>query len=172
MLEDFKLKVFIAVAEYRSFTKAAAELGISQPAVSQHISELEKSFGIKLFERMRGETVLTKAGMMLLGYAQDIIARYNTVHQLFTRFPDREVKVAASDEIFGYLTTVLLGDFLSIHPEINFRHTFMDEPDLRVVLAPSGYEKRMMELSYHPSSSFASTRLWSVLSKLLQPARQ
>ena len=170
MLEDFRLKVFITVAYHRSFTKAAAELNISQPAVSQHISELEKSFGIKLFERMRGETVLTTAGKMLLGYAQDILSRYNTVYQLFTRFPDREVKVAASDEVFSYLTTELLGDFLSIHPEINFHHTFMDEPDLRVVLAPAGHEKRMMELSYHPSSSFATTRLWAVLSEILQPA--
>ena len=62
MLEDFRLKVFTAVAELRSFTKAASALSVSQPAVSQHVSELEKHVGVKLFERLHGETVLTDAG--------------------------------------------------------------------------------------------------------------
>ena len=170
MLEDFRLKVFVTVAVHRSFTKAAAELNISQPAVSQHISELEKTFGIKLFERMKGETVLTTAGEMLFEHAREILDRYHAVDQLFMRFPDRPVKVAASDEVYGYVTSTLLGKFLAIHPEVDFRHTFMDEPDLTITLTPSENEKRMMELSYHPSSAFASTRLWYVLSKLLQPA--
>ena len=51
MLEDFRLKVFMTVAKEGSFTKAAAKLNISQPAVSQHVSELEKTTGVKLFER-------------------------------------------------------------------------------------------------------------------------
>lgn len=172
MLEDFRLKVFVAVATFRSFTKAAAHMNITQPAVSQHVSELEKSFGVKLFERLRGETVLTAAGEMLYGYAKEILEKYKTVEQLFMRFPNRVVKVSASDEIFSYVTTVLLGNFLAIHPEVEFHHTLMEEPDLRITLAPSGKEKRMMELSYHPSSLFISTRLWAVLSEILQPTLQ
>jgi len=42
MLEDFRLKVFMAVAENRSFTKAAAVLRITQPAVSQNIADLKR----------------------------------------------------------------------------------------------------------------------------------
>ena len=57
MLEDFRLRVFMAVAEEGSFTKAAASLGVTQPAVSQNIADLEKVTGQKLFERMRGEVV-------------------------------------------------------------------------------------------------------------------
>mgnify|MGYP003456747741 CR=1 FL=1 len=60
MLEDFRLKVFKAVAENRSFTKAAAVLRITQPAVSQNIAELEKTVGAKLFDRLKGETVLRR----------------------------------------------------------------------------------------------------------------
>ena len=58
MFEDFRLKVFMTVAREKSFTKAASELGVSQPAVSQNISELEKSAGVKLFdvqERIRAK---------------------------------------------------------------------------------------------------------------------
>ena len=169
MLEDFKLKVFVAVVVCRSFTKAAAQLNITQPAVSQHISELEKTFGTKLFERLRGETLLTTAGEMLYEHAKEILVKYEKIEQQFKRFPDRVVKVAASDEIFSYVSDELLGNFLEIHPEVDFQHSFMDEPDLRITIEPSKQEKRMMELSYHPSSSFASTRLWAVLSEILQP---
>ena len=66
MLEDFRLKVFVAVAQQKSFTRAAAVLGISQPAVSQHVSELERQLSVKLFERLHGETVLTDAGKVFM----------------------------------------------------------------------------------------------------------
>ena len=54
MLEDFKLKIFVTVAAEGSFTKAARTLGITQPAVSQNIAELEKVTGALLLERHRG----------------------------------------------------------------------------------------------------------------------
>ena len=60
MLEDSRLRVFMAVADEGSFTKAAARLGVTQPAVSQNIADLEKVTGQKLFERMRGEVVLRR----------------------------------------------------------------------------------------------------------------
>ena len=169
MLEDFRLKVFVSVAHNKSFTKAATQLSITQPAVSQHISELEKTFGQKLFQRLRGETVLTEAGALFYQYATDILSKYDEMEQLFLRFPDRTVKVAASDEIYNHLVSNLLGTFLKVHPEITFRHSFMqEEADLTVRIAPlTSKEKGTVRLAYHPSSAFASTRLWSVLSKLL-----
>lgn len=168
MLEDFRLKVFVSVAHNKSFTKAATQLSITQPAVSQHISELEKTFGQKLFQRLRGETVLTEAGALFYQYATDILSKYDEMEQLFLRFPDRTVKVAASDEIYNHLVSNLLDTFLKVHPEIVFLHSFMQEDaDLVVKISPSTKEKGTIRLAYHPSSAFASTRLWSVLSKLL-----
>ena len=63
MLEDFRLKVFMTVASRGSFTLAAKELGISQPAVSQNVAELEKSVGAELLVRSRGSVALTPAGV-------------------------------------------------------------------------------------------------------------
>lgn len=171
MLEDFRLKVFVAVAQSRSFTKAAAQLSISQPAVSQHISELEKTTGMKLFQRLRGETIMTDAGALFYQYATDILAKYDEMEQMFLRFPDKVVKVAASDEIYNHLVSNLLDTFLRVHPEVVFQHSFMQEDaDLRVTIAPSETEKGTIRLAYHPSVSFAATRLWSVLSQTLKPA--
>lgn len=170
MLEDFRLKVFVAVAQSRSFTKAAAQLSISQPAVSQHISELEKTTGMKLFQRLRGETIMTDAGALFHQYATDILAKYDEMEQMFLRFPDKVVKVAASDEIYNHLVSNLLDTFLRVHPEVVFQHSFMQEDaDLRVTIAPSETEKGTIRLAYHPSVSFAATRLWSVLSQTLKP---
>jgi DNA-binding transcriptional LysR family regulator len=170
MLEDFRLTVFVAVAQSRSFTKAAAQLSISQPAVSQHISELEKTTGMKLFQRLRGETIMTDAGALFHQYAKDILAKYDEMEQMFLRFPDKVVKVAASDEIYNHLVSNLLDTFLRVHPEVVFQHSFMQEDaDLRVTIAPSENEKGTIRLAYHPSVSFAATRLWIVLSKALQP---
>jgi len=54
-LENFRLRVFRAVAEEMSFRKAAEVLHLSQPAVSQHIRALEEEAGVRLFDRARGE---------------------------------------------------------------------------------------------------------------------
>ena len=62
MLDDFRLRVFMMVATESSFTRAAQHLGVSQPAVSQNIAELEKQVGAALFERKRGEVALTAEG--------------------------------------------------------------------------------------------------------------
>ena len=137
MLEDFRLKVFVAVAREKSFTKAAAQLSITQPAVSQHISELEKHLGVKLFERLRGETLLTEAGQYFIEYALRVIRTYDEIDQVFKRFPNKVVKVSASDEVYNHLVTNLLGRFLLIHPEIAFQNSFMQDVDLEVKLIPS-----------------------------------
>ena len=70
MLEDFRLKVFMTVASRGRFTLAAKELGISQPAVSQNVAELEKSVGTELLVRSRGSVTLTPAGRSLIVYAE------------------------------------------------------------------------------------------------------
>ena len=51
MLEDFRLKIFLTVAQEGGFTKAASALGVTQPSVSQNVAELEKQLGTKLSQR-------------------------------------------------------------------------------------------------------------------------
>ncbi|TDB68134.1 LysR family transcriptional regulator [Arundinibacter roseus] len=73
---DFRLHVFYTVAKKLSFTKAAAELYISQPAVTRHIHELEQQFGMALFERAGRQISLTPAGLLTLHHAETIQANY------------------------------------------------------------------------------------------------
>lgn len=83
MIEDARLNVFLAVADNGSFTMAARQLGISQPAVSQHIAELERQLSTVLFERGAGKVSLTEAGRVFQDYAQAIRRSYDAVNGLF-----------------------------------------------------------------------------------------
>ena len=83
MLEDFRLRVFVKVAETGSFTAAARALGVSQPAVSQNIAELEKFAGGRLFERSRGQVQLTSRGEAFLAQAERILDGYHELDLAF-----------------------------------------------------------------------------------------
>ena len=88
MLEDKRLKVFAAVVETGSFTAAASSLGLTQPAVSQNVSELEKDLGVRLFDRStRGEVSLTGDGRRFEGYARQIMHWYKAAREAFNPPP-------------------------------------------------------------------------------------
>ena len=83
MITDFRLKVFRAVAERLSFTRAADELFVTQPAVTKHINELEKQLGVPLFVRRRNAVALTPQGELLLGYVRRLLALYAELNDAF-----------------------------------------------------------------------------------------
>ena len=137
MLEDFRLKVFVTVAQEKSFTKAAAVLGVSQPAVSQNIAEIEKGLGAKLFERMKGETVLTTEGEVFLSYAERLLSTGAAAENMFARLAPATVKIAASEELYTYILSPALETFSRIHPEITFERCIFGDADLSLTLKPS-----------------------------------
>jgi len=73
-VEPDQLRAFVAVAEERSFTKAARDLAIAQPSLSKRIRLLEEELGAALFYRMRGNVTLTPAGEALLPWARRILS--------------------------------------------------------------------------------------------------
>ena len=83
MLEDSRLRFFAVLVEEGSFTKAARRLRVSQPAVSQSISELEKQLGVKLFERTRSAAILTREGESFRSYAEEILRWYAAAEAMF-----------------------------------------------------------------------------------------
>lgn len=137
MLEDFRLKIFITVAKEGSFTKAAAVLGITQPAVSQNIAELEKNAGTKLFERLRGEVVLTDQGKVFMDYAVSILDSCAEAGNLFSRLPASNVRISASEELFSFFLAPALDRFMTVHPDITFERTMFDDADLILSMKPA-----------------------------------
>lgn len=113
---DFRLQVFVAVANRLSFTKAAGELYITQPAVSKHIQELEESYKIKLFDRKGSKISLTQAGEILLKHSRNIFEIYRTIdYNMSTLTKERQgsLRLGASTTISQYVISPLLADFHS-----------------------------------------------------------
>lgn len=124
MFEDFRLKVFMSVAESGSFTAAARTLGVSQPAVSQNISALEKELGVQLFRRAKGEVSLTGEGTAFREYAGRILYWYSVTGDMFglegRLSPGRVVRIAADPVAAAYLVPPALSVLSAAHPEISF----------------------------------------------------
>ena len=137
MLEDFRLKVFMAVVAERSFTKAASVLGITQPAVSQNFADLEKMTGRKLFDRQRGSVVLTAEGEVFLIYVQKLLETCASVDDMFAKVGPAVVKIAASEEIYAYLVGPALESFSKVHPDVRFERCLFGDADLTIALIPS-----------------------------------
>ena len=69
-----QLEVFLAVARAKSFRRAAEALHLSQPALSQHVAELERALGAKVFDRLGRSVLLTDAGQILEEHAHRVFA--------------------------------------------------------------------------------------------------
>lgn len=124
---DFRLEVFMTLCRTGSFTKTADALGVSQPAVSQNIAELEKDLGVKLFCRSRGEISLTPEGVLFRGHAERILYWYESARSAF-----RSGKTSAGPVIVECtpdLSSIVSGLFSRL------RHSF---PDLAFVCRPYG----------------------------------
>src|ERR1700744_1824203 len=71
-MENFRLRVFRAVARHHNFRVAAEELLLTQPAITQQIKALESELGVALFDRSGGKVTLTTAGATLLPFANQL----------------------------------------------------------------------------------------------------
>jgi DNA-binding transcriptional LysR family regulator len=114
-----QLKAFQAVANNGSITKAAQLLHVSQPLVSKHLKNLEKDFGVKLFERNRGAAELTDAGSSLLRHANAILVHLDEARKELraskTSNKSDPLKIAGSYAASALLLPSLLVNFKNKH---------------------------------------------------------
>ena len=108
------LKAFPRVAHTGSFTKAAEELFLTQPAVSQQIEAQEGSFGITLFDRSNKKVRLSNEGEILLAYTNRLFNIFEEIEILFDQFEDlRKGKVTlGSTAVLGtYFLPRIIGRY-------------------------------------------------------------
>lgn len=121
MVFDFRLKVFATVAKKLSFTKAAEELFITQPAVTKHIKELEDQLSVALFTRHGSNISLTAAGQIVLKHAENIFDTYAALENALTRLHDSAkgtIRIGASTTLTQYVLPRILALFKQTYPEI------------------------------------------------------
>lgn len=124
MLDPVWLKTFLAVAETRSFTRAADRLGLRQSTVSQHIRKLEQATTQQLFERDTHSVQLTPDGEAMVGFAHNVIETIDRAMSYFTGGELRgRVRFGASEDfVVGPLPEILRG-FRRSHPRVDLEPT-------------------------------------------------
>ncbi len=119
---DFRLKVFKKAAEKLSFTKAAKELYITQPAVTKHINALEQEFKSKLFIRKGNRIELSYAGIILFKYAKRIENIYSQLDFEINALNQKhkgKLRIGASTTITQYILPPLMANFNAKFPDLS-----------------------------------------------------
>jgi DNA-binding transcriptional LysR family regulator len=123
---EARLRAFAAIARQKSFSRAAAELSISQPAVSKHIALLEREVGMQLVSRSPRGAELTREGAILADYvmrAEALLAQAQRALAAIVAGEEGVLSLAASGNPGNYLVPPVLARFHNDHPavEIDFR---------------------------------------------------
>jgi len=115
-----QLQVFESVARHLSHSRAAAELFLSQPAVSMQIKQAENAVGLPLFEQVGKKLFLTDAGRELLRYARSMLQTMEEMEAVFDEMKGLErghLNIAAVSTA-NYFMPQLLAKFIHAHPKI------------------------------------------------------
>lgn len=119
-LEPDLLKAFIAVADQRSFTRAATMLNRTQSAVSMQIKRLEHRLGVELFHRTKVRVDLSSAGEGLLGYARRILVLNDeAIGRLREHKIEGTVRLGVMDDYGAFVVPALLSSFVTGYPRVH-----------------------------------------------------
>ena len=121
MYLEARLRAFAAFVRCRSFSAAAAELRISQPAVSKHIADLERALGLKLVQRARRDGSLTDAGDFVANHllrAEALLAQAKLGAAEFRQRDSGSLAIVASWVTGTYLLPEIIAEFKHTHPGV------------------------------------------------------
>jgi len=159
-----KLKIFHAVAEAGSFTKATINLNLSQSAISRQIQSLEQELKTQLFERHARGLSLTENGEYLFKTAREVISKLRDVESTLIDKKDKLSGKLTVTTVVSFGTTWLtprIQEFMKLNPEIEIELIFDDkELDLSIRQADIGIwmrrpkqlnyvQKKLIDINYH-----------------------
>ena len=124
MLSLQHLKTFLTVVRFRSFTRAAIELQLTQPAVSAHIAALESTLGTPLFNRTGRRIILTDAGRIAEKYARSVLEQIDTMKSEIDDLQGLHggtISIGASRIIGVYMMPRILMAFRDRFPDIEMQ---------------------------------------------------
>ncbi len=125
------LTTFLAVAQTLSFTAAAAQLGLRQPTVSQHIRKLEESVGRPLFVRDTRSVALTADGDALAGFGRSILAAHAQAVDYFTGSGlSGRLRLGVTDDLALTQVPRILRNFRQLYPRIDLELTVAQSVNL------------------------------------------
>ncbi|MFE3556274.1 LysR family transcriptional regulator [Streptomyces sp. NPDC059193] len=155
-----QLLYFVAVADTRHFTRAAEQVHVAQPSLSQQIKALERELGAELFSRARGNIALTDAGEALLPLARRILADADTARlevQELAQLRRGRVRLGATPSVCTGLLPDVLRTFHRAHPGIELLIEESGSLDLVRELARGALDLALIALPLPPSAPALTT---------------
>jgi len=152
-----QLESFTATVEYRSFTRAAESLYLTQSTVSAHVAALEETLGTPLLLRgARKQLVLTEAGQQVYAAAVDILERCAALRALSVPEPEETLLLGASTVPAQYILPGLLRGFMQQKPEVRYQlrrgdsqevHRLLEQGEIHIGFAGTALDRK--RFSYH-----------------------
>ncbi|MBI3042450.1 MAG: LysR family transcriptional regulator [Betaproteobacteria bacterium] len=151
-MADRRLQVFHTVAKHLSFTKAAEQLFMTQPAVTFQIKQLEEHFNARLFDRSHGRIALTPAGRLVMDYAERILGMSDEMEQRvgeLTGAMGGPLLLGASLTIAQYILPRILGEFKAQHPQVHAHMTVGNSETIESRVADHALDVGLIESPSH-----------------------
>jgi len=158
-----QIRAFLAVAELQSFSLAAEQLHITQPAVSKRIRQLEESVKTALFDRIGKRSILTPNGQAFLPHAERILDEMKAFkadmsHQ--HKQPSGTLTLATSHHIGLHRLPQVLRDFKIEYPQVDLDLHFMDSEDACAAIANNELELAVVTLPKNPDERLSLEAIW------------
>ena len=151
-MADRRLQVFYTVARQLSFTKAAEQLFMTQPAVTFQVKQLEEHFNARLFERSHGKIALTPAGALVLDYAERILglsAELDKRVAELTGAISGPLLLGCSMTIAEFILPRVLGEFKARHPQVQAHMTVANSETIENRVADFTIDLGLIESPSH-----------------------
>lgn len=155
------LRYLLAVAEHKSFTRAADALCISQPTLSQQIKHLEEALGIQLLDRSSRVVQLTDAGQVYLVHARRALEELDAGQRAITEVADltRGSLRLGMTPVTEYLTTALLDAFGARYPGIHLQASEMSQDLIEAGVAENTLDVGVVAFTHAGPSDAWSSRI-------------
>ncbi|MGJ8513477.1 LysR family transcriptional regulator [Carnimonas bestiolae] len=162
-MDTQSLIAFVAVAELGSFSQAAHQLHLTQPAVSKRVAVLEGLLNQRLFDRLNRTIRLTDAGRRLLPRARQIIALTEEANREVAEVgsePSGTLRLATSHHVGLHRLPLVLKEYASLYPKVRLELDFLDSEQAHQKVADGSVELAVVTLAPQPDSSVNSAPLW------------
>jgi len=162
-MEISHLQAFIHIAESGSFSAAAVDLNLTQPAVSKRIASLEDQFDVRLFDRAGRKVRLTEPGRLLLPKAREILTTLELSKQLIENLGDEvsgTLSLAVTHHIGLHRLPKILKNFRDQYNNVALQLEFMDSSQACELVETGNIEMAVITLPEKPKANLLSTSLW------------
>lgn len=158
-----ELNAFVAVAEHKSFSKAAVRLHLTQPAISKRISSLEADSGVRLFDRVGRRVHLTDSGRLLLPRAREMLTNLADTRRLLRNTQgqvDGVLRMATSHHIGLHRLAPVLRSYKRHYPKVRLDIHFEDSEAAQEMVRRAESELAIVTLDPNGPGGLTYRELW------------